>query len=245
MSNDGMWLEIRRGKTNFPLRPITGDRFLIGAGSHCHLQLGGQNCPLLHSLLLIEGTRATLEAVVADPPLLINGEARRTVDLRDEDRVEIGDFEFVFHKMVRTEPSVQAASVMPFNDQGEAIGIAALSVPQLVQQIEEEQEQIDTFEIGREGGAAALLGAALCSLPQVETPALSISSFRPETTLSQLTEFLRAQSRSLAEQDAVCQRRAAALHESQAALAQQIAEMANAVARWEETTVGASRRVSA
>jgi hypothetical protein len=100
MSQAGMWLEIRKGRTGFPLRPISGDRFLIGAGSHCHLQLGGDSMPMLHSLLVIDGKRAYLEAVVPTPALQVNGQARRAVELVDEDHVTIGEFEFVFHRLV-------------------------------------------------------------------------------------------------------------------------------------------------
>lgn len=242
MSNAGMWLEIRRGKTNFPLRPITGDRFLIGAGSHCHLQLGGEHCPLLHSLLVIDGPLVTLEAVVADPPLLINGDARRAVDLRDGDQVEIGEFEFVFHRVVNAGAPHQAQSAI---DGESSVSPTELSVHQLIQRIEDEQEQIDAFELGREGGAAALLEAALQMRAATVPAALSINAYRSETTLTQLTNFLRDQSQRVAEQDAECQRRAAALQESQSALARQIAEMAEMISRWEQTTSSSSQRVSA
>lgn len=159
MSHPGMWLEIRRGKTNFPLRPISGDRFLIGAGSHCHLQLGGEHVPMLHSLLIIEGQQATLEAVVSEPPLLVNGEVCRLVELSDEDTVIIGDFEFVFHRLVAIEPASQAAMIEPTlpcdMDQ-----LPSFSAAHLVALIEEDAGQIAEYDRDREWGAAALLDAA-------------------------------------------------------------------------------------
>lgn len=86
------WLQVWRGDTRFPLRPICTCRFLIGAGTNCHLQLGGE-IPLLHCLLLRDFDGWTIEAIAPEPALLVNGvEVRRTL-LEPHDLVSIGPFE--------------------------------------------------------------------------------------------------------------------------------------------------------
>lgn len=248
MSQPGMWLEIRRGKTNFPLRPISGDRFLIGAGSHCHLQLGGDGVPMLHSLLVIEGQNAVLEAVVAEPPLLVNGEACRLVQLLDEDIVAIGDFEFVFHRLVSSEPAAQVAAGKRHSSP-EVSGVAQtsqLSTSELVALIEDESQQISEFNRNRELGAAALLDAAR-QAGATEHPASvpMIVAFRPEPTVALLPDELKTQSQRLTEREAECLHRAAQLQEAQQQLAAQMAEFAEQVANWHTPSGHSSRRVSA
>lgn len=236
MSNPGMWLEIRRGKTNFPLRPISGDRFLIGAGSHCHLQLGGESVPMLHSLLVIEGRVAHLEAVVAEPPLWVNGEARRSVELHDEDAVAIGDFEFVFHRLVAAEPVSHAARMEPLDD-AEVSGMAdlsTLSAAELVGLIEQEALQIQEFNRNREQGAASLLDAVRQAGAAAHPASLPMATFRPESSVA-----------PLADREAECLRRAETLQAAQAQLAAQMAEFAAIVARWQETESQRSLRASA
>src|SRR5688500_1252666 len=49
-----IWLEVRRGRTRAPRRAVRRQRFLIGAGSNCQLQLGGSDIPILHSILLVD-----------------------------------------------------------------------------------------------------------------------------------------------------------------------------------------------
>lgn len=199
MLNPGMWLEIRKGKTNFPLRPISGERFLIGAGSHCHLQLGGDHVPMLHSLLVIEGRTAHLEAVVAEPPLLVNDEARQIVELQDEDVVSIGDFEFVFHRLASSEPHTQACvSVRAVHDEISGVAdLSQLSVSELVGLIEEEAEQIATFSRSREQGAAALIDAARRSAPPHDQVSVPLAAYRKETSHITRTEQWPAQYEAL------------------------------------------------
>ena len=198
MSQAGMWLEIRKGRTGFPLRPISGDRFLIGAGSHCHLQLGGDTMPMLHSLLVIDGKRAYLEAVVPMPALQVNGQARRAVELVDEDHVTIGEFEFVFHRLVSSEPAAGAAEALPSAEQTTYENLMQMSVTQLVARIEDEIHEIHAFEAGREAGASALLEAARHAA--AATPlALPMSEFRKETPEKSLIEQLREQTTQLLE----------------------------------------------
>lgn len=225
MSNPGMWLEIRKGKTNFPLRPISGERFLIGAGSHCHLQLGGDHVPMLHSLLVIDGQTVHLEAVVAEPPLLVNGEARRTVELQDEDLVSIGDFEFAFHRIASAE-SASSGSDTAFPVGNEISGVtdlSQLSVPELVGLIEEEAEQITTFSRSREQAAAALIDAAHRFDSNHCRISVPLAAFRKESS-----RIIRAE-RWPARHEALLQRQAE-LRIAQEQLAAQLADIAEQIA---------------
>ena len=219
MSQAGMWLEIRKGRTGFPLRPISGDRFLIGAGSHCHLQLGGDTMPMLHSLLVIDGKRAYLEAVVPEPALSVNGNVRRAVELVDEDHVTIGEFEFVFHRLVSSEPAAGAAEAVPAIEQTTYDNLMQMSVPQLVAHIEEEIREIHAFEAGREAGASALLEAARRAAVPAPS-ALPMADFRREPAAEKsLIERLRDQ--------------AAQLLETQRTMAAKLQEMTDQLAKLE------------
>lgn len=95
------WLRIARGGTRFPLRPVCTARFLIGAGTNCHLQLGGE-IPLLHSLLLREFDGWTIEAIAPEPRLLVNGDEVRRCRLQPDDVVTIGPFELCLVLQVPT-----------------------------------------------------------------------------------------------------------------------------------------------
>src|SRR5690349_7584916 len=48
------FIEIHRGRTEFPSRPIGLQQFLIGAGVECDLRLGGTQMPAVHSRLFVE-----------------------------------------------------------------------------------------------------------------------------------------------------------------------------------------------
>src|SRR4029077_10738480 len=76
-------LEVTRGVTRFPRRPVTHPRFLIGAGSTCDLRLGGEGIPALHSLITVSGRDITLEAIAAEPALRVNGRVVQTAILHD------------------------------------------------------------------------------------------------------------------------------------------------------------------
>jgi hypothetical protein len=225
MSNPGMWLEIRKGKTNFPLRPISGERFLIGAGSHCHLQLGGDHVPMLHSLLVIEGQTAHLEAVMVEPPLLVNGEACRMVELQDEDMVSIGDFEFVFHRLVSAEPVSQASpSELPdLAEVSQVTDLSRLSALELVNLIEEEALQITAFNRSRELGAVALIDAALRSGAHPRPISVPWSANRPQAAPLPRAEQWRLQYEELLE-------RQSKLKNAQAQLETDLAEFAKQMA---------------
>ena len=169
-----LYLEICRGLTKSPCRPVRTGRFLIGAGPHCDLRLGGRQMPILHSILLVDGCDVLLEAVASTPPLKVNGEITQSVRLKDGDLIEIGSIEF-FARHSQAIPSTQIApatangvedlqaagfvgEVPNLNEVPKLDELTALELNDL---IEAEQHAVEQFEGKREMGAAALLQSAL------------------------------------------------------------------------------------
>lgn len=202
---------------------------------------------MLHSLLVIEGKTAHLEAVVSEPPLLVNGDVRRVVELSDEDTVTIGDFEFVFHRLVASEPVSQTV-IVESQIADEICGVAKLSqlsAVELVSLIEEEARQIGEFSRNREAGATSLLDAARRSGPGSQSISVPMTAFSSDRSIESLSEQLQRQSQQLAEREADCLRRTAQLLASQEQLAAQMAEFAKQVARWQDQEIRSPLRASA
>lgn len=154
-------LEITRGKTRFPVRPVVGPRFLIGSGITCDLRLGGEAMPALHSLIVIDRGEITLEAIVAEPPLVVNGRTVQNVSLRDGDVIRIGDVELLARLVAGTTPAgVQVPESIAPHDLPEK-PLEELSAAELVDLIEKEHEQIEEFENQQRTGASALVQAVL------------------------------------------------------------------------------------
>lgn len=175
----GPWVEIVRGRTSFPHRPVRGDRFLIGAGSQCDLQLGGPEIPMLHSLIVVHPRGVTLEAFAPTPDLLVNGEKRRSVTLRHHDLVEIGRVELRFHNPAEVAPLPTQLDGVPdevpvddpsladpialtaeeLTDLTETTSAGDMTLDALVERLEEERQAAQELADRRASGAAALLDA--------------------------------------------------------------------------------------
>lgn len=153
-TTDNLWLEVRRGRTRARRRPVRSRRFLIGAGSNCQLQLGGEEIPILHSILLVDDEGAHIDAVVSSPELLVNGIPQRAADLHDGDVFSIGRFEFAVNVPDQFAASQAAVDELPLDD---AADVETMSAAELVARIEREQAAVERFENSRSEGAAALL----------------------------------------------------------------------------------------
>jgi predicted component of type VI protein secretion system len=154
-ATDSLWLEIRRGRTRARRRPVRSRRFLIGAGSNCQLQLGGEEIPILHSILLINEDGAHIDAVVSTPELLVNGVPQRAADLHDGDVFSIGRFEFAVNVPNQFAASqAVVADEFPLDD---ADDVESMSAAELVARIEREQAWVEQQESARDQGARALL----------------------------------------------------------------------------------------
>lgn len=162
-----MMLEICRGRTRFPQRPISGPRFFIGSGEGCDLRLGGTDFPAIHSLIQTRDNGVWFETLAASPPVHINGELTSGEWLRDGDRIEIGAFQFLAHLIPMLPPSAVGApvprgqSVVPdtTGSQPVAAPLSELSATELADRLNVEMQQVESFHNARRAGAHALLQA--------------------------------------------------------------------------------------
>ena len=146
-------LEVSRGRTRFPQRPVTGPRFLIGSAITCDLRLGGGDIPAVHTLIVRSEQGYELETLVGEPPLKVNGEIVQQAWLRDGDRIEIGSIELAARLVASAGLSTDPlATDRPPLDQ--------MTTAELVDFIELEQDLQARQELSRHAGAAALLREA-------------------------------------------------------------------------------------
>lgn len=143
-------LRIERGRTQHPERPISETRFLIGAGSNCHLQLGGE-IPILHSVILQVESGLWIDAVVPEPALLVNRQPVRECQIFAGDLIEIGDFVFTLqeNKAFSVGDEVSEAD--------EDVDLSELSAENLVDLLAEEVSSLEAIEEARIRGAETLL----------------------------------------------------------------------------------------
>lgn len=146
----GLVLEISRGRTRFPQRPVSGPRFLIGSAITCDLRLGGSDIPAVHTLIVHSDQGYELETLVGDPPLKVNGEILQHTWLRDGDRIEIGTIEL-------TARVVSGAQFAPAETHADRPPLEQMTTAELVDYIEHEQDQLARHELSRHAGAAALM----------------------------------------------------------------------------------------
>ena len=154
-------LEICRGRTEHPLRPVYSERYLIGSSARCDLRLGGQEIPPLHSLIFVDGSDIWVEAMAATPELRVNGHAQTSVRLVDGDRIKIGPIELVAHIPAQTESSIQPQESQDFANHDEPLEPAAseLSAKELVERIEVATELVNEFEQRQRLGIESLQAA--------------------------------------------------------------------------------------
>ncbi len=199
----GFVLVIERGQTRFPRRPLDADRFLIGAGSNCHLQLGG-DMPILHSIIVPEGDHLWIDAVVPTPPLMVNGQQFRDGEIRAGDVIEIGSF--VFCIAVASATATSTPAVAP---------AAARTAEELVDALAAELGVMSAAQTARQRGAASLLEAA----------ALSGQNSAPDhrsSVLQTLLAELRTRAASLDQRESQLDEQARQLAETQSQMQQQL-----------------------
>lgn len=195
-------LEITRGRTQNPLRPITHERFLIGAGERCDLRLGGTDMPPLHSILYVDGIDVWVDAIADRPELKVNGQATRSAHLSDGDELKLGTFQLALRDTgAETPPPIlQAFSADDFDDEPE-IDPSTLSPAELIELIEQEEELIEEFEARKRMGIETLMKTLRETQPEAESAPQSAiqrsaETGRPrdllvelETAISSLTRF--------------------------------------------------------
>ncbi len=161
-------LEISRGQTEHPLRPMTRlhDKFLIGGDDDCDLQLGGRDIPALHSLLQFENGDFWIESIAPDPQLFVNRNPVTSCLLRHGDQIEIGGFELIvrlgWQHQIAGQTAIAPVSSMPrlsLNGEFDRSKIAELSAEELVDALDYEVEMIERFDRRLKLGAGALIDA--------------------------------------------------------------------------------------
>lgn len=226
------WLQISRGKSHYRSRPIHGGRFLIGAGSTCHLQLGGDQIPMLHSVIESNADGLSIEAIVAHPPLMINGRQRRSALLSEGDIIEIGVFEFVIHAEAHAEEHDQSeASIDTEIDLGlpESEDLSALSASELVDRISELEELAGEMHEERERGATSLM-RAIRQAGAGETIREQDARYDDVVrTLSMLADQVVSQANQFAEREQAWQQALFSVQDTQQRIILQLAQLAQAV----------------
>ena len=172
------YLEIRRGKTAFPERPVCSRNYLIGSGPACDLRLGGSEIPEVHSALVVDDEEIHLQWLGEAPPVFVNGEPSQEGALRDGDQINVGRFEFIVHRPLQDHPAAAAQTdvrlapapeaepletpalmnlLAEARQTEEATELSDVTAAELVARLEAEETAVAEFEAGREQGAEALL----------------------------------------------------------------------------------------
>ena len=163
-SESPLVFEITRGHTQSPLRPVSRDRFLIGAGERCDLRLGGESMPAVHSVVHIDGQEVWLETVADLPNVRVNGRLTRSAALESGDELEIGSFSLTLHRTTSADP-VQApriygapvSEILAEEESTNPLDVEELTARQLVDLIDQEEALIEEFEARRRMGAQAMM----------------------------------------------------------------------------------------
>ncbi len=192
-------LEVTKGRTRFRRRPVTTARFLIGAGSTCDLRLGGERMPALHSIITIAGGEVALEAIAAEPHLMLNGRLVQTAKLCDGDVISVGDVQLLAHLEAGHTPArVQARSVSADMQVEATSAVSELSATELIDLIEAEERQVEEFEQKQRVGANALVQAIMGRVRPVEGAPPAQGGRAPNPAphfLSKRPQILAAQTR--------------------------------------------------
>ncbi|MCA9079372.1 MAG: hypothetical protein KDA58_02390 [Planctomycetaceae bacterium] len=180
---------VLQGQTDFPVRPLSGNRFVIGGGSHCQLQLGGE-MPIVHTVLSWTGTEWQIEAVVPWPLLMVNHQQVRTLTLRTHDVVEIGDFRFRFEERVA---AVLPVGVPHAEQHADPVPVAdvlseephALEAAELTERLSVAMDELELLESRRRDGWQNLLAAAFAAQEDADAVAEPMAPVQPQMPASE------------------------------------------------------------
>lgn len=188
-------LHILQGRTEFPVRPLVGRRYVIGAGSQCQLQLGG-HMPLVHSILTQHADGWEIEALVPYPLMMVNGQSARKIQLAPGDTLELGEFRLLY-ELAAAVSSPQEIVLPPFPEAAPvpvADALAAdpqkLSAARLVERLEVAMEELESLETRRRKGWENLLSAAFSAGEDTEIAPVPEVSIPEPTRWVQLEEAL-------------------------------------------------------
>ena len=180
----GCRLEITRGRTRFPLRPVQGTEFLIGSAADCDLQIA-KSYPEFYALITPVDGCIRISPLAIDPPLEINDvcvDSSVATRLANGDRLAIGEIEMTVH-------------VDELADSG--LAVSGLSAQQLVDLLDQEMQEVEAYESRMRQGATALLEhvQASAEAPVAEVP-VAEAELSPadvaRTLMAELSEVMRA-----------------------------------------------------
>lgn len=199
-------LEIRRGKTGYPERPVCSRSFIIGSGPGSDLRLGGEGIPIAHTLLTVNGNHILAQWLCESPALLLNGQPIEEAELCDGDQIEIGRFQFIVHRILSEstvkEPSpqnstterIETAALLGLISQAKseepAADLAKKSAGELLELLEAEQGSVEQFDAAIRQAEAAILHAAAEHAEEILEPPVPSRSADDSEILNELERVI-------------------------------------------------------
>lgn len=207
-----LFLEICRGKTSYPERPVCSPNFVIGSGPSCDLRLGGEDIADAHAVLIQSENDVHLQWLGDVPELLLNGEPIQEAVVSDGDRIGIGQFEFLVRHALKVQPSPNSQEQKTEQDDSKAAletgslmtllaeaksaphedeDLSEMSADELVANLEASQESVEAFEaVIRQGEEALLFAAAQRAADLSDNPSETAgqSTTEPDTEDSEPAE---------------------------------------------------------
>lgn len=167
-----LYLEIIKGSTEFPNRPVYEGVFLIGSGSNCDLRIGGSNTPAVHSVVRADDGRVHIESLSRKPALRVNAQPCEAATLSDGDCIQVGSIQMV----ARFQPLAAATTLpIPVAPQPAATEedpeTANLSAEELLTLLEQDIALVENHVAGQNAAADRLLDAARDHVPSEDVPA--------------------------------------------------------------------------
>lgn len=148
-------LEVHSQKAPHRRVEVDGDGFLIGRGDFCDLQLDGEDQPLVHSELHLQGGSVWIEAADETILLSVNGRLCRRIALREGDRLDIGSTEVIVHLGTPAEGANPLPRLTPAAEED----LSLLTASELCDRIAAEQAEVDAFQQQQRSGYRSLLQA--------------------------------------------------------------------------------------
>lgn len=150
-----LYLEIVKGSTQFPNRPIYEGAFLIGSGSNCDLRIGGPDTPVVHSVVRAEDGDVHIESLSRKPVLRVNGTPCERIELANGDRIQIGSIQMIAKFQLAAVAPALAVSPDPAEED-----ISRLPADRLIELLERDLALVEEHDLNESAGAERLLEAA-------------------------------------------------------------------------------------
>jgi hypothetical protein len=244
-----LYFDIQSGVTQYPRRPVTRGRFLLGSGDACHMRLGGDDIPPIHSMIVADDDQVLLERLSTGPALRVNGEDVESVTLNDGDEISIGRilftvrFEATAVTQIATGPVDLVADVaLTPEELQELKDIESMSVVELVNQLEADTDLVNEFETAQQTGLESLVfeaaNAVAADTAAADNGVDETSEISAPATLEDLIEHLNSVTREL-------DRRSSRLQEREQVYSVAAQDLLDQQARLREQVEALSKQISA